>query len=181
MSSQLVKKDNSYLNSKIKIRLSNTPINHRIKVLDCYAGKSILWKSIAKQRDIELTRIDKKKIAGALIGDNKKYLKSLKLDKYDIIDLDAYGIPYEQLKIIFENKYKGIVFITFIQSVYGNINKRLLNDIGYTKTMLEKTQTLFTRNGVEKLKRWLGIKGVKSWQRISINNKNYICMDLKNI
>jgi hypothetical protein len=107
-----------------------------------------------------------------LPGDNLKYLKSIKLD-YDIVDLDAYGIPFKQLEILFKRNYIGTIIVTAIQSGMGVLPKGMLHKLGYQQSMVDKIPTLFSRNGIEKLKNYLYLYGVKQITGYFINRKNY--------
>lgn len=137
---------------------------------------SRIWKEIKKKsnRNINVVGIDRISYGSTLKGDNVKYLKGMNLDKYDIIDLDAYGVPFRQLEIIFKKKYKGILFITFVQSIFGRLPVRMLEKIGYTRNMIKKCPTLFNRNGIEKFKQYLAINGIKRIIIINKNNKKYL-------
>jgi len=176
MNRRQIKTDNSYLNSKINLRVNHLPDQQSIKVLDCFAGRSRIWKEIKKKsnKNINVVGIDRISYGSTLKGDNVKYLKGMNLDKYDIIDLDAYGVPFKQLEIIFKKKYKGILFITFVQSIFGRLPVRMLTKIGYTKNMIRKCPTLFNRNGIEKFKQYLAINGIKKIIIINKNNKKYL-------
>jgi len=172
-----LKTDNSYFEEKVKLRIDSLPKKDKIKVLDCYAGKGLIWHEVKKQtkKDITVVSIEKesRKNKTALHGSNLKYLNVLDLSKYDIIDLDAYGIPYYQLNIIFKRNYKGIVHVTAIQSGMGKLPNGLIKDIGYTEQMIKKISSIFNRNGVDKLKNYLYLNGVKQITGIFVNRKNY--------
>ena len=153
-----VQTDNSFLGDKIELRVKHLPDKERIQVLDCFAGDGIIWKNIKEQskKQIKVIGIDKSKRSGLYLhGDNRKFIKTMMLEQFDIIDLDAYGVPYEQLKIIFDREFKGIIFVTFIQSLFGGLPRRMLYEIGYTKEMINKIPSLFNKNGFEKFKRFL--------------------------
>lgn len=83
------------------------------------------------------------------------------MSQLDIIDLDVYGIPFEQLEIIFDKKHKGIVFFTFILSGMGKANNGLLEHLGFTKDMINKTPALFNSNGFDKFCSYLSVRGEK--------------------
>ncbi len=181
MNNRLIKTDNSYLKSKVNLRINHLPQKNNIKVLDCYAGECKIWNNIKTktEENIIITGIDKKPYGNNLRGDNLKYLKGLNLDSYDIIDLDAYGVPFRQLEIIFKKGYKGILYITFIQSMFGQLPIKMLNKIGYTKSMIKKCPTLFNRGGIEKFKQYLAINGIKKITIVIKGNKNYMYISLK--
>ena len=39
------------------------------------------------------------------LGDNRRYLRLLPIGDYNLIDVDAYGVPYQQMKIIAGRQY----------------------------------------------------------------------------
>lgn len=169
--------NNSYLDDKIKLRLENLPDKNSINVLDCYRGSSEIWGRIKKltKKQINVVGIDKENYSGLYLkGDNLKFLKTLDLNSFDIIDLDSYGIPYKQLELIFKKKYKGYVFVTFIQSQFGRLNNKLLFRLGYTQNMVNKIPTLFSKNGYEKFKSYLKICGICRIKSLNYNNKHYL-------
>lgn len=172
-----MKTDNSYFDEKVQLRIDCTKNKKSVSVLDCFSGTGKLWQSVKSKTKskIIITSIEKEpgKNKMALPGDNLKYLKSIDLTKFDIIDLDAYGIPIAQLNILFERKYKGIVIVTAIQSGMGQLPKKMLYEIGYTKEMVNKIPTLFNRNGIDKLKKYLYLYGIQSINGYFIDRKNY--------
>lgn len=174
--------DNSFLDDKIRIRENSIKGKSKIKVLDCFAGKGIIWKHLKNKvnANIEVLGIDKKITKAVnLVGDNRKFLKSLDLNKFDLIDLDSYGVPFDQLEIIFKRSYKGIVVVTFIQSMYGVLNKKLLLKIGFTKGMIKKIPSLIYRDVYGKILSYLALNGVKKIYEISRGKKHYFYFNLK--
>jgi len=175
--------DNSYLADKIALRLSMIPEKKELRVIDAFHGTGTIWKNIQKKYagDIKITRIDieQKDDAFMLIGDNTKFLASLPLEKYDVIDLDAYGVPYDQLKIIFDRGYRGLVFVTFIQSVMGRLQNDFLIDLGYTSEMIRKCPALFSKRGREKFLRWLALHGIRHIKIRSHARKSYLGFNIK--
>lgn len=160
---------------KIELRKKYTPKD--AYVLDCFAGEGMIWEQVNKETDlnIKVLPIDEKDYGRiGLKGNNIKFLKSLDLNKFQVIDLDAYGIPYDQLDILFNRKYKGHVFVTAIQTMIGQLPAGMLEELGYSKQMVRKIPTLFSKNGLEKLKQYLAIKGVSDIRYYSHNRKNYI-------
>lgn len=83
--------DNSRFNDKVDLRSSAiTPGVHH--VLDAFGGYGRVWEEVQKRRmDCEIHRlgIDTEARPGCLKGDNRKWLMSLDLSKFDIVDLDA--------------------------------------------------------------------------------------------
>lgn len=173
---QTKKTNNSYLGNKIELRSNNLP--ELPIVLDCYGGEGLIWKGVEQKTGKKINRIgiDKNnyEVGFYLPGDNLSYLETINLNKFNIIDLDAYGIPYKQLKILFKRKYKGIVFLTFIQSLYGQLPYGLLKDIGFTEEMITIIPTLFGKNGWNYFIEFLALNGVGSVTHRSYKNKHYV-------
>jgi len=111
-----------------------------------------------------------------------KYLPGLDLNRFDVVDLDAYGIPYPQLRQLFRTKLKHrmVIFVTFIQSLYGQMPAGLLSDLGFTRTMIQKCPSLFNRRGFDKIKGWLANRGVRELRHYedSSGRKHYFCFTL---
>jgi hypothetical protein len=170
--------DQDLIEAKIQLRIESLPDKKEIKVLEAYGGEGVLWGSVQRRcpdKNIKILSIDKEKYKRVqLQGDNVKFLLSFNLAEFDIIDLDAYGMPAKQLEIAFAKQYKGVVHCTFIQTMTGNMNKTILEANGYTKKMLEKCQSLFTHNGIGKFLNYLAIKGVKKVKIAGKNRKNYL-------
>jgi hypothetical protein len=174
--------DNSFLSDKIAIRCNHLPQRDKLYVLDCYAGNEYIWKGVKRLtgRNITTLPIDiRMDIGFHLPGDNRSYLQSIDLDKYDVIDLDAYGVPYDQLEIVFARDYKGAVFITFVQSIHGSLPYGLLEQIGYSRDMISKISTLFYRNGWDHFKQYLAKKGVSRIAHRTHAQKHYIYIRLE--
>jgi Leucine-rich repeat (LRR) protein len=178
MSNPVIKTNNdpNYLTLKIELRLLALPDKKDIYILDAFGGMGTLWEEVKKRTDknVKVLSIDKNKYSKInLIGDNLKFVKGLDLSKYDIIDLDAWGSPFKLLKIVFENKYKGIVICTFIQTIMGSIDKDLLISLNYTEKMYKKCRTILFKNAMTKLEGYLFEKGIKKITGVFANKKNY--------
>lgn len=178
------KTDNSYLDEKVQLRIDSIQSIHgNVSVLECYAGHQVLWSEVKKRsgrKKIFVTPIEKKSIKGKvyLRGDNLKFLKSINLSAFNVIDLDAYGIPFDQIDILFERGFSGIVHVTSIQSGMGRLPNKLLNSIGYTNAMIDKCPTMFCANRQEKLEHYLASKGVKEIEGYFIDRKNYFYFNM---
>ena len=181
-----VQTDNSHFEVKVKLRQDNLPAG-TCRVLDCYGGMGRIWTTIKKRnpkRKIEVLRIDKKKDRGGcyLVGDNRKFLAALDPGQFDVIDLDAYGIPYKPIVWLFERSHghPQTIFATFIQSLFGALPAGFLGDLGYSRAMVKKCPSLFYRDGFEKLKQFLAVNGVERIKHYSdhSNRKHYLCFEL---
>jgi hypothetical protein len=179
---QTKKTDNDRLAEKLHLRLKYTPDERPIKVLDAFAATGKLWDKVKENRKgqkIDVTRIDTNPRArGTLRGDNLKYLATLDLSIYDVIDLDAYGIPAEQLMILTDRGYSGRVFVTAIQSMHGCLPSCLLEAIGFSREMVKVCPSLFNTNGIEKINEFLGVIGVEKYFFYYGNRKLYCTFEM---
>jgi hypothetical protein len=167
-----VQTDNSHLKEKLALRESCI-VTGKERVLDCFAGKGLLWSQLkAKHPGLKVNAIEKErgKNKAAFWGDNLKILGSLKLENYDIIDLDAYGVPQKQLEIISDSNFKGKVVITAIFSVMGRLPDSLLIRLGYTKKMINKAPTLICRHGKQKFLNYLACIGYNTFKFYFLEN-----------
>jgi len=175
------KTDNSFLADKVALRAGLLPKKKTLNVLDCYAGTGRIWDQVKKKtgRDIKVVSIDTdQKQDLVLLGDNEKWLEAIDVKGFDIIDLDAYGVPFDQLEILFTKKYKGLVFITFIQTMFGILPNGMLEYLGYTKAMIEKCPSLFCKRGREKFFAYLKIKGIERVIVREHERKHYLAFSM---
>lgn len=177
--------ESTFFESKVILRINNLPQKKEISVLDCFSADGKIWNEIKKrtEKKLTVTRIEKQvgRSGVYLQGNNIKFLKTLNVNDYDIIDLDSFGSPIKQLEIIFnkskKESKKTIFFVTFIQSYAGGLPYVMLEKIGYTKKMIKKIPTLFYRNGIEKFKNYLSYYGVKKIKIMTNSRKHYIMFE----
>lgn len=172
-----LKTNNSFVLEKVNLRFNHLPDKNPIFVLDCYAGKGVLWGAIQKKSDktINVLSIDKIKHNNVDIHcDNLKVLAGINLSRFDVIDLDAYGCPFAQMQILFKRNYCGHVFVTYIQSGMGNLPTGILLQSGFTREMLAKAQTIFTSKPLQVLEQYLSANGIESYSIISLDRKHYL-------
>lgn len=187
MSKAATKTDNSYFDAKVRLRLDNLPAGPEISVLDCFAGHGLLWRAVRRRavgRKISVLSIDEKPQATGLhlVGDNMKFLPTMDLTGFNVIDLDVYGIPIKQLRLILSRPLRtGVtIFVTFIQSMFGVLPSRFLEDLGYTRRMIRRAPMLVNRNCQDKLLQWLALYGIQSVEIYSTadKKKTYLCMKI---
>ncbi len=172
--------DNSYLPDKVALRISHLPQSPR--VLDCFAGNGIIWRWVQKKTGTQIERlpIDVRNDLDELYlpGDNCSFLESLDLAQFNVIDLDAYGIPFKQLKTVFDRGFRGVVFATFIQSAMGMIPIALLEQIGFTRAMVAQCPTVVSRDGWNYFREYLGLRGVTRIYHRSHFRKHYLAFEI---
>jgi hypothetical protein len=174
-----VRTDHSFFEEKVRLRIDGLSNGEPLKVLDLFSGNGLIWEEIQRRtgREIQALRIDKErgKRGAYLVGDNLKF--DLDYGAFDILDVDAYGVPFRQLERIFAQSSKPKrIFITFIQSQWGTLPRKMLNALGYTDRMTKKVPTLFNRAGQEKFLRYLALRGVEKCQIFYTpdRRKNYV-------
>ena len=149
------KTNNSHHKPKVDLRVDaiRGMGKEHVRVLDAFAGEGLIWKSVQEQLpdvDFEILKIEKKPYSGAgvIAGDNRKVMPSLDLADFDLIDLDAYGIPYEQLRLCAERAPHVPVAVTCIMSSLTPIPKPLLLAAGLPQDWLDRKrvgQILYSR------------------------------------
>jgi len=147
--------ENSHLRTKVRLRLEliDQIGKDKIHVLDAFAGQGLVWKEIQRQRpDLQITTvgIEKRKYVNpnVIMGDNRKAMKGMDLTAFDIIDLDAFGCPWEQLAIAAERAPNVPVVLTHISVTLGPVPKGLLKAAGLPSAWYESMgipQALFGR------------------------------------
>ena len=162
------KTDNSFRAEKIAVRLEalESVKSDSVRVLDCFSGNGLMWEDVARYTDkkVSTLRIEKepgKCLRTHLIGDNMKFLPSLNLNDFDVIDLDAYGVPFGQLQEVLRQDYSGAVVVTCVQTFMGALPVGLLESLGFTDKMREEAPALIGKHGAEKLLSYLGNNGVE--------------------
>ncbi len=150
----------------MELRKRYLPARDPIRVLECFGGHGRIWAAIKREcagRRLEVTSIDVRRLPGRasqLVGRAAEYLPSLDFSRFDVVDLDAYGIPYEELCQIF-GRFQGSVFLTLVIVGMGRLPNALLVELGYTEAMIRKGPVICCRRGQEKVLMWLANRGVK--------------------
>ena len=147
--------ENSHLRTKVRLRLEliDKIGKDKIHVLDAFAGQGLVWKEIQRQRpELQVTTvgIEKRKYVNpnVIMGDNRKAMKGMDLTVFDIIDLDAFGCPWEQLTIAAQRAPYVPVVLTHISVTLGPVPKGLLKAAGLPSAWYESMgipQALFGR------------------------------------
>ena len=179
------KTENSHIEEKVFIRLQAIgELPGPVRVLDAFSADGRIWDNVKARTEkvinvtpIELRALNSNRIY--LRGDNMKFIAGMNLSRYDVIDLDSYGVPFAQLELIFEKKFKGIVCVTFIQTVMGNLSDDFLEAIGFPRRMFKKCPTLFFRDGMQKMEQYLAMRGVTRITGYFLDDrKNYFFFSL---
>jgi len=172
------KTDNHYTADKVALRAGNIPDKKEIRVLDCFGGRGVIWRAVARKtgKNIIRTAIDMRSDIDYvhLHGDNTKVIKSIDLKQFDVIDLDAYGVPADIIKTVQGSDFSGVVFVTMIQTMFGAIPRIIQKDLKMPDSV-KKIPSLVAKDGWNIFLNWLGYVGVKRIKIREKNRKRYFC------
>lgn len=134
----------------------------KLNVLDCFAGENKIWGNFKTNRYYS---IEKELNKGKNIhADNMKILPSLDLSNFNVIDLDSYGIPIEQLNAIFKNPtLQGgtCIIYTCIGNKMSTLNKFFVQYYGL-ESMYKNAKTLFNNFSYQMFIGYLYDNGIKT-------------------
>lgn len=141
-----VHNDNSRFDGKIKLRQDAIRDLEKVNVLDCFGGENRIWNSIPHDRYYGIEKIEGK--GTNLCADNVRVLESIDLSGFNVIDMDSYGTPIDQMLAMFQNEtlQKGtIVFYTCITGPISGPNRQIVEMFNMEK-MMGKARTLVNRH-----------------------------------
>ena len=113
--------DNSNSNAKIALRKHFLGKIENPAILECFGGENrTLYNACYKK--LKTTSLDIKNVDDTLTIDNKKFIASVDISKFNFIDLDAYGSPYELLLNILKKKQHDPEFAVILtDGLYRNL------------------------------------------------------------
>uniref|UniRef100_A0AAU8AZJ7 SAM-dependent methyltransferase n=1 Tax=Dulem virus 36 TaxID=3145754 RepID=A0AAU8AZJ7_9CAUD len=164
------RKYSTHIFEKSSIRQQAIQDLEHVCVLDCFHGKGEIWENMHKLSKIDKVQgIEKNKklhsCFDTLYGDNLKLLKTIDIDEYNVIDLDAFGSPFKQMDIIFARAQKPKVIIyTFCFSGMSGVPQ----EISRAKNIQKKCKTIINGYLDEMFSAYLKLHGVTEWYDITI-------------
>lgn len=174
MNLHATKTDNAHIESKIHLRQLATKGLKELRVLDCFAGENKLWESFDKKRYFGIEKVKDK--GNNLYQDNLRVIKSLDLSQFNVIDLDSYGIPANQIAELYNNstlkKGSTVIIYTCITSKMSGLNKTILKMFNMQK-MYKKSKVLLNAHAKELFYAMLYNYGVKKVYEYSIEENSY--------
>jgi hypothetical protein len=171
--------DNTAFDLKVSLRYDNlpSPRSSKLSVLDAYSGTGKIWDVVKSKKDLSVIGIDKKVVPGRIIlqGDNEKFVRTMDLSNFDVLDFDAYGCPFPVMDAAFHNQTltQARMFFTFIRRMKGSMHKKMLFKLGYTESMYIKIKTLFSNNGFTHFINYLSLWGVKKVMYYKLQKGEY--------
>jgi hypothetical protein len=175
------KTDNHFVADKVALRAKYSPWaadGSPLRVLDAFGGFGVCWAAVRRLtgRPVMRIAIDQRHDLMEFHnhGENIKVMSGMDLSAFDAIDLDAYGIPAAQLDIVFGSPFRGVVFVTAIQSMQGGLPNLICEQLGFPKAIQQKAPSLVARRGWEYFREWLAVRGVSRIVHRSWNRKHYL-------
>ena len=153
--------DNSNVFKKVSLRKQATAHLKELRVLDLFAGENILWSHLKCDRYYGVEKIKGK--GKNLNADNIRIIESLDLSGFNVIDVDSYGIPFNQLYKIFLNKTladKTVIIYTLITNKMCGLNRYCLQTFNLSK-MYKKCNVVINAKAKELFDAFLYENGVR--------------------
>lgn len=175
------KTDNDLLSDKVALRASNIDLckDRPIRVLDCFGGHGVVWSCVARKtgKIIDRVAIDNRTDLKDfhLHGDSIKVLAGIDITQFDVIDIDAYGVPCDEIKLVVESGFRGTIFVTAIQTMNGCLPFVMLESLGFPREILKKAPSIPARHGWSLFRQWLALIGVEKITHRSKGRKHYLC------
>lgn len=173
------KTDNHYTADKVALRVSMTEHLAEPRVLDVFGGHGVVWAAVTRQTGKRISRVAVDNRLDLfdphLHGDNTKIVKGLDLSRFDVVDLDAYGIPAALIhEVVVDKRFKGVVFVTAIQTMHGGMPKAICEGLGLPQSIFAECPSLVARRGWEFFKAWLATLGIREIIHRSKGRKHYL-------
>lgn len=181
-SSKATNNDDAFLKLKIDLRIDLLKNIEKPKILDCFAGDSVLWKTVEKKTRIQFERITidaDERYKTDYTMDALKYIQKNELNDFNIIDLDTWGSPVKYIDALIKKKYKGFVVCTYCSPVSLTPDKILaLNYYGEIYNTIKKKSLLCKDIGLL-FRQWILSKGVTEIKGITTKKKIYCSFEIK--
>lgn len=153
--------DSDGIKDKIYLRQQALKSLTELKVLDLFAGENVIWGQFQCAAYYGIESVTGK--GKNLNAKNERVIPSLDLSRYNVVDCDSYGIPYNQIYQLFENEtLQGgtVIIYTAISNRMSTLNKKCIDKYISSKTY-EIAKSLFNALAHELFYALLFDKGVK--------------------
>lgn len=107
-----------------------------------------------------------------LYADNIRVIQSLDLSRFNVIDLDSYGIPFNQMYELFKNptlKHGTVFIFTCITNKMSALNKKCLEEFNLSK-IYKKCKVLVNGKANELFYAYLEKNGIKEIYMYEVNS-----------
>lgn len=133
-----------------------------------------MWRTVRElcpDLTIDVLGIDTRDMGpGVLKGDNRKFLGGLNLQEFDLIDLDAYGCPTDQLRIVSERAPGIPVVATCIRQGNTPIPHKMLDAARIPFFRDGKTAHLLNGIWPEVWENYVHSLGFRSWEMLTFRD-----------
>ena len=156
--------DNVNVSHKVYLRRMATEGLGSVNVLDLFAGKCEVWKRLSPDT-YQGIEIERGKNQNAIVGDNRKIIPTLDLSRFNVIDCDSYGVPADQIALLYENgtmRHGTVILYTCISNKVSTVPATLQDFGGFRGDMYHKAQTLFNAHSIALFFDFLASLGVRS-------------------
>lgn len=170
-------RDNHSISAKVYLRRLATKGMRSLRVLDAFAGTGELWSHFDKD-DYLAIEVNAKKNRTAINEDNRKVIPRLDLSRFNVIDLDSYGCPATQIRLLYDNgsMQDGTVIVyTSISNAVSEMPIALREHAGIPKEFYEKCQTQLCKHTPELFDSFLASLGVsRVFEYCGSHDKGYV-------
>ena len=152
--------DNSFIDLKIRLRKEATANIDGLRVLDCFAGENNMWRGFDTSRYYGIEMVKGK--GKNLHLNNLNAIKSLDLSGFNVLDFDAYGIPFLQVSEAARNptlKAGTLFFYTATQHSMSNIPIKAIKELGL-HGIYKINKTMLNRQGLTLFYEYLKLHGI---------------------
>lgn len=173
MTAHSIKTDNANVSHKVQLRKEATQNLKSLKVLDLVAGNNVLWSNFDCEKYYGVEKVKGK--GKNLYADNERVIASLDLSKFNVIDCDSYGVPFNQLAKIFENKtlsHGTVIIYTCIGNALSALPNEAKEFLGLTE-MYKKSKTLLNAKSGDLFYEWLYLHGVENVREYEEPSKSF--------
>ncbi len=149
MSLQSTKTDNKSIANKLFIRRKAICGLEEVNVLDLFGGRNVLWNNLPTDRYFGVEVAEGK--GKNLKADSHRIFDTLDIGKFNVIDVDSYGISFDiYKKILRSDKVRSgtIVIYTAITNEFTKIQNEAKKEFGFQK-FYDKAPSLFNARAIE--------------------------------
>lgn len=166
--------------AKVEIRRNVLDAIAPAHVLDCFAGSGgfyqTVWKDAASYVGCDRRYFPDERTA--FVCDNRRMLRAVDLDAFNVFDLDAYGLPWEQAIIIAARRRAksgekiGIVFTEAGLTYKNNVAATTIVELTglSSKIAMHRRRQEIVDACIASLAKRMGATVAQRWQATSINN-----------
>jgi hypothetical protein len=83
------------------------------RVLDCFSGSEVIWSTLRQEYEVaDYLALDIKAKRGRLKMDSLRFVREKTESAFDVVDLDAYGAPWDHWEAVLNWHRPLTVFLT---------------------------------------------------------------------